>query len=67
MQPYTRFLTYKENICKSVTASSQQTASQIHVNPEVDAIKNLDPNLTNFPTSGVLQNYVCHLAFHSNR
>lgn len=47
MQPYTRLLTYKENICKSVTASSQQTASQIHVNPEVDAIKNLEGQLPN--------------------
>lgn len=66
MQSYPRSLTHKEKVCKSVTVSSQQTASQTHINPEADAIKNLDPNVADFPMPCVLQNYVCHLAFHSN-
>lgn len=54
MQPSTRKLTYKEKVCKSATASSQQIASQIHISVEAGATEILDPNLANFPTLGVL-------------
>lgn len=54
MQPSTRKLTYKEKVCKSATASSQQIAPQIHVIVEAGGTEILDPNLANFPTLGVL-------------
>jgi len=57
MQPSTRKLTYNEKVCKCATASSQQTALQIHINIEAGATKILDPNLAKFPTLCVLLHY----------
>lgn len=59
-------ITHPQRKSLSATVSSQQIASQTHISPEADAIKNLDPNVADFAMPCVLQNYVYHLAFHSN-